>query len=110
MQRPSGVKLYQGDFLQEAVDLEDVICMHLVADQSDIVLMFGFDLSNPGVIDDRLELHRMTNRLGLIRQSMVAAPDVQWILVDHAQVPDSAFGTLANLACDNISNVLQLLG
>ncbi len=110
MNRPTGVKIYQGDFVQETVDLEDVICMHLVSDLSDLVLMFGFDLCNPGPIDDRMDRHRMTNRFGLIRQAMMSAKDVQWILVDHAQTLDTAFDTVPNLTCDTTENVLQLLG
>jgi hypothetical protein len=110
MQRPARVNLYQGDFTHDTTDIEDVICMHLVAESSDIVLLFGFDLANPGMPSDVMELHRLTNRFGLIRQVMASADQVQWILVDHDQSPDKAFASLPNVTCDNMENVLELLG
>lgn len=110
LSRPTGVNFYQGDFLQDVHDLEDIIAMHLVADRSELVLLFGFDVANPGMIQDRLEKHRVTNRLGLLRQVLASNPDVQWVLVDHAKPPDAAFEALPNLTCDSLENVLQLLG
>jgi hypothetical protein len=107
--RPVGINYYQGEFLLDTLDLEDVISMHLVSASSDLVLMFGFDISNPGVVMDRMQKHRMTNRLGLIRQCIAANPDVQWALIDHAQDPDSAFQNLPNLTRDSLQNVLTLL-
>lgn len=109
LSRPTGVQFYQGDFLQDVHDLEDIISMHLVADRSDLVMLFGFDLANPGMIDNRLEKHRVTNRLGLLRQIIIANSDTQWVLIDHAQATDSAFETIANLTCDSVENVLHLL-
>jgi len=109
MSRPINVQFYQGDFLQEVRDLEDIIALHLVADRSDLVLLFGFNAANPGMISDRFEKHCVTNRLGLLRQVMVGNPDVQWVLVDHDRTLDQAFESITNLTCDTADNVLQLL-
>lgn len=110
LNRPQGVQFYQGDFQQEAHDLEDVIALHLVADRSDLVLLFGFDLSTPVQSSDRMENHRITNRMGLLRQILASTADVQWVLVDPVGEIDSAFGSISNLTCDTLHNVLQLLG
>ena len=109
LNRPNGVHFYQGDFLEDMANLEDVIAMHLVSIQSDLVLLFGFDISNPGVIDDRLQQHRVKNRLGLIRHAIAVNSGVQWVLVDHEKQPDQSYQSLSNLTCDKMSNVLQLL-
>lgn len=107
--RPEKINFYQGDFLQEVQDLEDIVAMHLVSERSDIVLLFGFDLANPGQILDRMEKHVITNRLGLIRQAIASTPNTQWVLVDHDRDVDKAFLELSNLTCDSFQNVLQLL-
>ncbi len=108
--RPAGVKLYEGEYLQEAVELEDVIALHLACSVSDIVLMMGFDLGKHEALEDRLQNHRLRNRLGLIRRLILDNPQVQWVLVDHAQEVDDAFATLENLTRDNLHNVFELLG
>lgn len=107
--RPMGVNFYQGDFQEETIDIEDTVCMHLVAPHSDLVLMFGFDFSNPGVIEDRFENHRMKNRFGLARGCMASYPDVQWVAIDHGKPPDLAFDSVPNFTRDVLKNVLQLL-
>ena len=63
--RPTGVQLYDGDFKQDTLALEDVIACHLAAATVDIVLLLGFDLSKPEPMEDRLAAHRLRNRLGL---------------------------------------------
>ena len=37
LNRPAGVKLYEGDFTQELDHIEDIIALHLIASTSDIV-------------------------------------------------------------------------
>jgi hypothetical protein len=110
LDRPIGTKFYQGNFSESADDIEDVIAMHLVAPTSDLVLMFGFDLGSAAVSQDALAQHAMRNRLGLIRQCIQNNPQVQWVLIDHTRDLDPAFSDLDNIARDNLSNVLQLLG
>lgn len=108
--RPTGVKLYEGDYLQEVQDIEDVICLHLAASVSDIVLMMGFDLRKPEAMEDRLQAHRLRNRLGLIRRVIADNAEVQWVLIDHPGEPDEAYLALPNLTQDNMHSVINLLG
>lgn len=107
--RPLGVKLYDGDYKAQVDDLEDIIAMHLVAANSDIVLMCGFDLGKPEITDDRYDKHKLVNRHGLIRQIIHGNPKVQWVLVDHTKKLDKAYENLDNLTCDTMDNALQLL-
>lgn len=107
--RPTGVRLYDGEFLDEVHDIEDIIALHFVASASDLVLLAGFDLGKQEPTSDRLEQHRIQNRLGLIRQLFVSHPTVQWVLVDHPKELDQAYSNLDNLTCDKIESVLQLL-
>lgn len=107
--RPVGVKLYDGDFLEETFDLEDIVAMHLAAANSDIILLAGFDLGKPIPVEDRFEMHKVRNRLGLMRQVMASNPGVQWVLIDHLAEIDVAFSELSNLTRDSVGNVLKLL-
>lgn len=107
--RPPNVKLYDGEFRQEVVEIEDIIALNLVSKSSDIILLFGFDLSAHPPVADRFEQHRVQNRLGLLRSAIVSDPGVQWVLVDHPKKIDKAYAEITNLACDVMKNVLQLL-
>jgi len=107
--RPVGTRLYDGEFNELVDDIEDIIALHLVAGISDIVLLKGFDLRQPPVIEDRYEKHRVQNRLGLTRSAILNNPEVQWVLVDHPGKLDKGFEDIANLTCDSFQNVIQLL-
>ena len=107
--RPSGVNLYSGDFSETIDDLEDVVAMHLVGHSSNIVLLAGFDLSTQEPAKDRLEQHRIQNRLGLMYRLFADTPKTQWVLVDHPKKLDKAYSKLENITCDTMESVLQLL-
>jgi hypothetical protein len=107
--RPLGVKLYDGDFDIEVDHVEEIVAMHLVSVVSDIVLMMGFDLGTPTASPDRFVTHKITNYHGLVHSRIKGSPDVQWVLVDHAQDLAKSYQSLPNLTCDKMSNVLQLL-
>lgn len=109
LERPKGVKLYEGDYHEMVDDLEDIISMHLAASNSDIVLLAGFDLSTPGPVNDRLTQHRIQNRLGLVHKVIKDHAAVQWVLVDHPMPMAKAYTQLTNITCDTLNNVLQLL-
>lgn len=109
LQRPVGVKLYEGDYQQEVDDIEDIVTLHLVAPVSDIVLMLGYDLGGLIETTDKLARHKLVNRHGLIRSVIAGSPQTQWVLVDSARDLDKAYQTLANLTCDSMSSVLNLL-
>jgi hypothetical protein len=107
--RPIGVRLYDGDFRDEVDDLEDIIAMHLVSANSNIVLMAGFDFSEQDPKTDKLEQHRAKNRLGLIYQIIADCPEIQFVLVDHPKPVNKTYSGLSNLTCDVMKNVLKLL-
>lgn len=109
LQRPVGVKLYEGSYREEVDDIEDIVALHLAGAVSDIVLMLGYDLGVLPDTEDRLERHRLTNRHGLMRSAIAGSAQTQWVAVDHHRNLDKAYQTITNLTCDTMESVLQLL-
>ena len=109
LQRPIGVKLYEGDFSMEVDAIDDIVSLHLAAAQSDIVLMLGFDLGPLESTTDRLAAHKWRNRHGLMRGLIANSGQTQWVVVNPAGDLDKAYQTLPNLTCDTMANALQLL-
>ena len=109
LQRPLGVKLYEGDFQQEMDEIEDVIAMDLAASSADLVLLLGFDLGIIVKTDDAMTNHRSTNRHGLIRSRIASSPEVQWVAIDLPSQLDKSYSNLTNLTCDKMESVLKLL-
>lgn len=109
LKRPVGVRLYEGEYSMDADDLEDIVAMHLAGSQSDIVLLLGFDFAAVPSPTDPLERHRLTNRHGLMRGTMVSNSQVQWVVIDHPDKLDKAYQNIPNLTCDSMTSVLQLL-
>jgi hypothetical protein len=107
--RPPGVRLYDGGFNDEVDDLEDIIAMHLVTTNSDLVLLAGFDFSEKEAKVDMIHQHRARNRLGLTQRVVANHPEIQFVLVDHSKSLDRVYSGLPNLTCDVMKNVLQLL-
>ncbi len=107
--RPVGVKFYEGEFTEQMDFVEDIISMQLVSGVSDIVLLMGFDLSKPPATNDQFLRHKIQNRLGLIRSTIVNNSQIQWVLVDHDNDLDKGFQNIPNLTCDKMENVIQLL-
>jgi len=108
LNRPNQVKLYSGSYESQVNNIEDIIAIHLAAIDSDLVLLAGFQL--PAIVDtgDRFELHKIKNYYGLIR-SLIAGSPAQYVLLDHNGLVDKSCQDLANLTCDTMENVLQLL-
>jgi len=109
LDRPAGVKLYEGEFVHDLDNYEEIIAMHLVAGCSDIVMMLGFDFSEPKKIEDRLQQHRAHNHRSLCKHAIINNPHTQWVLVDHPGEIMKEWNTLANLTCDSLLNCLNLL-
>ena len=109
LDRPQGVRLYEGEFVHDLDNHEEIVALHLTAGISDIVLLLGFDLSEAKPLPDRLEQHRATNYRNLIRQAMKDNAQTQWVLVDHDQPIGKDFGELANLTTDTLTNVIGML-
>ena len=81
-----------------------ILSMHLVASTADIILMVGFDFTEP---KKATESH--DNYLGLAGQIVKDCPKQQWVLVDHGTKLAKPFEGLENITCDKMKNVLQLL-
>ena len=108
--RPVGVKLYEGEFKDNAIDnKEDIVMLNLVAPTNDIVLMYGFDLSPVDETADKLEQRFKKAYRHNIATIMKSNPDVQFVLVDYyLEVADNIKG-LENLTLDSLDAVLELL-
>lgn len=106
--RPDGARIYEGEFSHDVEHRDEIVALHLVTGNSDIVLLLGFNFSEHVPNPDRLVEHRAQNYRGLIRQAIKDNNHIQWVLVDH---PDEIGKDmiLDNLTKDTMSNVLKLL-
>ena len=107
--RHVGVKLYEGVFVHDLDNQEDIVALHLTAGVSDIVLLLGYDLSEPVKLPDRLQEHRALNYRNLFRQAILDNPDVQWVVVDHDKEFRKDLQDLPNLTRDTLANVIGML-
>lgn len=106
--RPLKVNLYEGDFPGEFDHSEEIIAMHLVATQSDLVLLLGYNLSKITETDKFLK-HKKTNYLNAFRATLNTYPETQFVLIDHPDDLDESLTKITNLTCDKFEAVLQLL-
>lgn len=104
---PKGVKLFNGEFPAEFDRTEEIIAMHLLAEQNDLVLLLGYNLDIPDT-SDKLLIHQSKNYRAAFNAAVKMYPDTQWVLLDY-KLPDD-YEKLNNLTCDTFENVLQLLG
>lgn len=102
--QPASIRAFGGSFDLDIASVDDIVALHLVAVQSQVVLLFGFDLS---LIRDRSQ--RQKEYINLIKQTISDNPDIQWVIIDPLEKPDSMFDHLSNLSCDSFENVLNLL-
>ena len=109
LDRPAGVRLYEGNFVHDLDNHEEIVALHLVAGISDVVLLLGYDLSEPEKLADRLQEHRALNYRNLLKQAIQDNPMVQWVAVDHEKEFRKDLQDLTNLTCDSLSNCLKLL-
>lgn len=109
LSRPTRLNYYDGNFKDDAWNIEDIIAMHLVKPNSDLVLLFGFDFSTLPAPKDQTEEHQKKTRAGMLRSCLHNHPDVQWVLIDHDKPLDPAFTDLTNITCDSWDNVIKLM-
>ena len=107
--RPAGVKLYQGDFHLDVDHPDEIVAMHLASQNSDIVLMIGFNLS-VRVLDSKLSQHNWHVYKNYVRQIINDSPDVQWVLLDHPTDIELEFKKLPNLQFDSLETVVAQFG
>lgn len=109
LNRPQGVKLYDGSYTEQVDSLEDIIALHLAAASSDIVLLLGFQFGKLELPEDQFEQHKSINRHGLMRSIIAKNPTIQWVAIDHPKQLDPKYQELTNLTCDKLKSVLKLL-
>jgi hypothetical protein len=104
--RPTGVKLYQGAFHELVDSPDEIVSMHLASAFSDIVLLSGFDLQPRNLDHDRMAKHKWHNYVQYFLHIMKGNPDVQWVLLDHSPAIEKVLTDLPNLLFDTLDNVL----
>jgi hypothetical protein len=102
--RPDGVQAFGGEFVHAVDSHDDVVGMHLVAGAADVVLMVGFDFTEP-----KNPTESRINYLGLAAQVVKDCPKQQWVMIDHSTELSKQFEGQENITCDRMKNVLQLL-
>ena len=109
LNRPVGVKLYEGKFIHDIDRQEEIVAMHLAAGYNNIVLLLGFDLRDQIKNPDKLVENRNQHHRNLIKQVIVSNPNTQWVLVDHPGTIGKSFTSLDNLTKDSMASVINML-
>ena len=109
LNRPVGVKLYEGKFIHDIDRQEEIVAMHLAAGYNNIILMLGFDLQDHPKNLDKLTENRIQHYRNLFRQVIVSNPTTQWVLVDHPGTIGKSFTSLDNLTKDSMASVINML-
>lgn len=103
------VVYYGGEFAHEIDNCEEIVAMHLCASLSDIVLLHGFDWRNLSTHTDEFDQYKKHCYKNLVAEVIKACPNVQWVLVDHKELPFEELNGLENLCCDTLENVKTLI-
>jgi hypothetical protein len=106
LNRPPGVKLYEGNFIHDLDNHEDIVAMHLATVASDIILMLGFNFTEPPKLEDKLAEHLAHNYRNLTRQVIMDNPQIQWVAIDHFEEFRKDLKNLPNLGKDTLKNIL----
>tara|TARA_Y100000389_G_C17368558_1_gene467706 strand:- start:16 stop:561 length:546 start_codon:yes stop_codon:yes gene_type:complete len=107
LNRPTGVKVFEGDFPDDFTKQEDVIAMHLCS-QSELVLCMGFNLQEITDTDPKAKFLAKSYETA-IRAVIKNNPNTQFVFIDHPGELDKSLKDLENISCDTFENVLQLL-
>lgn len=107
LDRPIGVKLYEGNFQHDVDHREEIIAMHLASSTCDIVLLLGFDFQELPPNPDRLIEHRNHNYWSLAYQIIKDTPRVQWLCINHPGKVRKEIANLENFSQDKLSNILS---
>lgn len=103
------VVYYGGEFAHEIDNREEIVAMHLCGNQSDIVLMHGFDWRHLATHTDEFDLYKKHCYKNLVVEAVKAMPNTQWVLVDHTQMPFDELEGIDNVCCDTLDNVKTLI-
>jgi len=94
---------FGGSFDFDIVSQDDIVGLHLASSPGQVVLLLGFDLNT--AVDPKTQ-----DYIELIYQTINGYPQTQYVIIDQPNNVDKKLLGLANLTCDNLSNVLTLLG
>ena len=108
LDRPNDVRLYEGAFVHDVERQEEIVAIHLAATTNDIVLLYGFDLTELKSDTDRLLAHKAHHHRNHIRQAIKDFAQVQWVIVDHFGELDPNLINLDNISTDTLQAVLSL--
>jgi hypothetical protein len=109
LNRPDNVRLYEGKFVDNIVQSDEIVAMHLAASTSDILLLLGFDWREQEKSPDKLIEHRRQVYKLLVKNVVKDNPQTQWVLVDHPGELDPDLASLENLTKDTMAVALSLL-
>jgi hypothetical protein len=107
LNRPAGVKVFDGNFPDDFPKQEDVIAMHLCSG-SELVLCLGFDLQEVTTTDPKSKFLSKSYQAA-VRSLIKNNPNTQFVFIDHPGELDKSFENIENISCDTYENVLQLL-
>ena len=107
LDRPAGVKLYQGEFHQEVDHPDDIVSMHLASSNSDVILLVGFDLQLRNLDHDKLAKHKWHNYKQYILHILTGNLNTQWVILDHPNKIDPELKRVPNLQFDTLENVIS---
>lgn len=109
LDRPAGIKLYEGEIPLEVDNQDELVALNLAATVSDVVLMLGFDWPVQDKNTDRLLEHRAHNYRGIVNRLIQERSTTQWIMIDPINSVRPELTKFTNFGIDNLPNVLKLL-
>jgi hypothetical protein len=110
LDRPVGVKLYEGELDLDVNRKDELIAMTLAATVSDVILLLGFNWQEQQKNPDKLLEHRAQNYRGIVYKVISENYHVQWVMVDHPSKVRPEIAKLPNFSSDSLKSVLKLLG
>ena len=108
LERPDGVRVYAGEFVHDVIRQEEIVALHLAASTNDIVLLYGWDLTELVPDEDKLLANQKLHHRNMIRQAIINYNQVTWVIVDHDAPLDPNIAKLENVVTDSLNTVLEL--
>ena len=107
--KPDNVNIFEGQFIEDVEQADEIISMHLASTVSDIILLLGFDWQEQTKHTDKLIEHKARVYRTLVDHAIKDNPQVQWVLVDHDAELRPELAKLENLTKDSMENILKLI-